>query len=322
MGCFCSFLKFAALLLVVFISTRADAQPPNSFRSLDALLQGYAYRAFVRPRTGVIYDATVPATVYGVKLSVARLRSGSLRSRGVQFYEFQFPPGVREWPYVERLALVYQNLVNWSSFYYHVPGHTLVSPVLGILAYEASNLTATNLPELNVAATMKPISISFSSTTIPSGLTAKCVRFDLNGSLEYSNLSGPNTCSTLKQGHFSLVVESIAPASAPSPVPSEAPPSTRPNPAPAPSGVESQEKGSSKLLEVTVGSVVGGFVLVAGLAICAIALLRLKRKSQLAAMERQADQGEALRVSEIGSTRAPAALGTRTQPILETEYVA
>ncbi|XP_031496477.1 uncharacterized protein LOC116261770 [Nymphaea colorata] len=322
MGFLCSVLKFAALLLVVLVSMRANAQAPNSSRSLDAVLQDYAYRAFVRPRTGVIYDASVPETIYGVKLSVVRLRSGSLRARGVQFYEFQFPPGVRGWPYVERLALVYQNLVNWSSFYYHVPGHTLVSPVLGILAYEASNLTATNLPELNVAATMRPISVNFSSTTIPSGLTAKCVRFDLNGSLEYSNLSAPNTCSTLKQGHFSLVVESIAPVSAPSPAPSEVPPSPPPNQVPAPGGVESQGKSSSKLWKVTVGSVVGGFVVVAGLAICAIALLRLKRKSQLAAMEQQADQGEALRVSEIGSTKAPAAIGTRTQPILETEYVA
>jgi hypothetical protein len=47
-----------------------------------------------------------------------RLKSGSLRTRGVQNYkEFHIPIGVIEKPYVKRLVLVYQNLGIFSVLY-------------------------------------------------------------------------------------------------------------------------------------------------------------------------------------------------------------
>ncbi|KAK8560897.1 hypothetical protein V6N13_026332 [Hibiscus sabdariffa] len=33
--------------------------------ALDALLQDYAYRAFVRPKTGVLYDVVIPSNLIG-----------------------------------------------------------------------------------------------------------------------------------------------------------------------------------------------------------------------------------------------------------------
>lgn len=79
--------------------------------ALDALLQDYVYRAFVHPRTGVVFDGTVPLNLTGIKVSGMRLRSGSLFKRGVHSYkEFGIPKGVVIQPHVKRLVLVYQNL--------------------------------------------------------------------------------------------------------------------------------------------------------------------------------------------------------------------
>lgn len=53
------------------------------------------------------YDARVPTNLLGVRVSAMRLRSGSLRTRGVLSYkEFEIPIGVVEEPYVKRLVLV------------------------------------------------------------------------------------------------------------------------------------------------------------------------------------------------------------------------
>ncbi|KAF3782187.1 hypothetical protein EJ110_NYTH34167 [Nymphaea thermarum] len=298
MGFLCSFVKSVALLWILFVSTRAEAQySAVDARSVDAFLQDHAYKALVHPLTGIAYNASVPSAINGVKLSVVRLRSGSLKSRGAQLFEFHLPPGVRVQPYVLRLALVYQNLGNWSATYYRAPGYTLISPVLGMLAYNASNLAATNLSELMFMATSEPISINFATVKVPEGARAKCVRFDLNGSLEYSNLSASQTCSTFKQGHFAVVAELT----------------------PSASGLSTNP--SSNVWKITVGSVIGGFVVMGGLSVCAIALLRVRKTSRLAAMERRSDQEESLRVSEIGSTRAPTAPRIRTSPVLESEYV-
>ncbi|KAK4377415.1 hypothetical protein RND71_003711 [Anisodus tanguticus] len=188
-------------------------------RALDALLQDYAYLAFDYPRirTGVVYVGKVLLNLTGIKVSGLRLRSGSLRSRGVKTYkEFQIPVGVVEKPYVERLILVYQKLGNWSARYYELPGYIYLAPVLGLLAYDASNLSATNLPELDIKASGHPISIHFSDVKpLLVGSSPKFVSIDLQGSLNFSNVLSDNRCTTFQQGHFSIVTESIAPFPAP-----------------------------------------------------------------------------------------------------------
>ncbi|KAG2686246.1 hypothetical protein I3760_10G167200 [Carya illinoinensis] len=195
----------------------------SAARALDVLLQDYAYRAFVHPKTGIPYDGIVPSNFTGIKITAVRFRSGSLHRRGFKMYkEFRIPIGVIEQPYVKRLVLVYQNLGNWSMVYYPLPGYTYLTPVLGLLAYSASNLSATGLPELNVTATGDPILIRFPDVkSPPHGAVTKCVLFDLHGYHNFSNVASGNTCSTIQQGHFSIVVESIAPSTQPiSPTPS------------------------------------------------------------------------------------------------------
>ncbi|XP_020963387.1 uncharacterized protein LOC110265008 [Arachis ipaensis] len=183
-----------------------------SARLLDAQLQNLGFNTFSRPITsGVPYDAKVPKTLNGVKVSAMRLRSDSLWHRGVQFYkEFEIPKRVIEHPFVERLVLVYQNLGNLSNKYYPLHGYTYLAPVLGLLAYNGTNLSHSMVPELlHIRAYKNPILIKFSNVNLPqSGSLSKCVYFGLNGSVQFDRLLPNNVCSSFQQGHFSIVVES------------------------------------------------------------------------------------------------------------------
>ncbi|XP_022761354.1 uncharacterized protein LOC111307592 [Durio zibethinus] len=301
-------------------SINPNASSISAARALDALLQDYAYRAFVRPRTGVPYDGFVPSNLSGIKIAAMRLRSGSLRRKGVEMYkEFEIPIGVIEQPYVERLVLVYQNLGNWSELYYSLPNYTLLAPVLGLLAYDASNLSATNLPELDFRVFGDPIKIKFSDVqSAPNGSVLMCVWFDLLGMVKLSNLTSGNECSTIQQGHFSIVTESFPPPTPPPPPP---PPTPTPQPPPPPPSTEGEEKKSNKKVWIIVGSVVGGLALLALLAFLVLWARKCKQRKKMQEMEKAAEVGEALHMTSVGDTKAPSATVTRTQPTLENEYV-
>ncbi|XP_072974713.1 uncharacterized protein [Typha angustifolia] len=304
------FVSFIGILLAY----QCMAQPPEASTTLaselDALLQDYAYRAFVHPHTGIPYDGQVPSNLTGIKIAAVRLRSGSLRRWGVSSYkEFEIPIGVIVQPYVERLVLVYHNLGNWSALYYPLPGFTYLTPVLGLLAYDAANLSATNLPELDFVASKSPISINFSNVTpVPSDVVAKCVWFDLDGMPHFRDLVSSNVCSTYRQGHFSIVVNST-----------EIPPSPAPSIPPGPRN--GHGKSSSKVWKI-VGGAIGGLIGLVLLALLVVWLRRYRQNRKVAEMEHHAEFGETLHMARIGNTQAPVALGTRTQPVLENEYVA
>lgn len=313
------------LLLLCFLDPHVRAQtttvPTSQAKSLDAILQEYAYKALVKPKTGTIYNATtqLPSNLTGVKVAALRLRSGSLRRRGVPSYnEFEIPKGVIQKPYVKRLVLVYQNLGNWSTNYYPLPNYTYLAPVLGLLAYNGSNLSATNLPTLNVSASGDPIMVKFHDVKDPPlGAVARCVWFDLQGSSNFSNVTGGNTCSTSTQGHFSIVVESSV---FPSPPPAPAPVSPAPSAPPSPPIVPKESKSSSNKVGVIVGSVLGGIVFLVLLCLLVLWLLKFKQKKKIQRMERASEAGEALHMASVGDTKAPAATVTRTQPTIEHEY--
>ncbi|KAA8550465.1 hypothetical protein F0562_002149 [Nyssa sinensis] len=259
-------------------------------------IKDYAFRAFVRPRTGIPYGGHVPSNLAGIEVSALRLRSGSLRRKGFNSYkEFDIPIGIVEQPYVERLVLVYHNLANWSSSYYPLPGYSYLAPVLGLLAYNASNLSATNIPELDIRASETPILIKFSNMTqAPAGLSPKCVNFGLDGSVKLNNVSAGNVCSATEQGHFSIVVESTA-------IP----------PAPAPSRRD----------WIIVGCVIGGSVFVFLWVLLALWVKRSRYRKRLQRMEQTSEGSISLQMTSAGNSRAPMAMGSRTRPLLENEYV-
>ena len=303
------------LLLLGASGVAAQSQPPSLARILDATLQDYAYRAFVRPRTGIVFNATVPANLTGIAVSALRLRSGSLRRKGFAgYFEFGVPTGVVVQPYVERVVLVYHNLGNWSDYYYPLTGYTYLSPVLGLLVYDAANLSAVGLPELNIVASESPISVSFGNVrAVPTGSVApRCVVFDLNGVPQFRDLEGTNVCSTFHQGHISIVVNSSEIAPPPAPSGPVAPP------IPTAGG---GAKGSSQAWKIAVSAVGAavGLGLLASLVLC---LVRHKRDKRLELMERNAEIGETLRMAQVGQTQAPVALETRTQPVIENDYAA
>lgn len=296
------------LFLSLWVNVEAQAL---SASGLDAILQDYAFRAFVRPRTGVVYNGAAPMNLSGVQVSAMRLRSGSLFTRGVNKYkEFVIPVGVVEEPYVERLVLVYQNLGNWSNEYYPLDGYVYLAPVLGLLAYDALDLSAKGLPVLEIRASREPISIEFTQVNkVPDDATsdAKCVSFDVNGVMNLTNVTSGNKCVTYTQGHFSIVVESngTSPALVPPPPPQRS----------------HGGKGNSSKGAIIAGSVAGGIALLVLLALLILWVWRFNKRKKMQKMEKAADAGEALRMTTVGNTKAPAATTTRTQPTLETEYI-
>ncbi|KAI4306309.1 hypothetical protein L6164_029595 [Bauhinia variegata] len=301
-------LTLPCLLSLPFLNAQSPPAAGISARSLDALLQDYAFMAFIRPRTGVPYDGQVPSKLKGIKVSALRLRSGSLRTRGVPSYkEFQIPTGVVEQPYVERLVLVYHNLGNWSEQFYPLPGYSYLTPVLGLLAYSAANLSATELPELDIRASDKPVLMKFPDVKpTPFGSIAKCVYFDLHGSVQFDKLSDENACSTSQQGHFSIVVESNAPSPAPA----------------AGAGEENGVKKNNSRVWIIVGSLVGGVVLLIILALLVAKVRKSKRGMKIQQMEWAADNSsDTLQMTSIGGTKAPLAVGTRTRPTIEDDYI-
>jgi len=315
--CCARLLQLLLLLLLTTATPPVTAQSPSAARALDAALQDYAFRALsARPRTGIVYNATVPGNLTGIAASALRLRSGSLRRRGFAgYFQFGVPTGVVVQPYVERVVLVYHDLGNWSDYYYPLTGYTYLAPVLGLLVYDAANLSAVGLQELNVVASGGPISVNFGGNvrTVPAGSAApRCVVFDLDGMPQFRDLEATDVCSTYRQGHVSIVVNSSEIA------PSPPPPGAIAPSIPTPGG---NKKGSSKAWKIA-GSVVGAAIALGLLAALLLCLVRYKRDKKLQVMERNAEVGETLRMAQVGRTQAPVALGTRTQPVIENDYTA
>ncbi|KAF3327333.1 hypothetical protein FCM35_KLT07451 [Carex littledalei] len=303
MECTHNLVIWVSLICVLFLHQCTSQSPA---RELDSLLQDYAYRAFLHPHTGIIYTGQVPANLTGISISALRLRSGSLRKRGFPTYmQFDIPVGVIVQPYVERLVLVYQNLGNWTSDYYPLTGFTYLTPIIGLLAYDAANLSGTNLPELDFVASESPISIDFGNlTTSAAGTDPKCVWFDLNGVAQFRDLVSSNKCETYRRGHFAIAVNTSGIS-----------------PSPAPSGPTHHKKISSKAWKI-IGGAVGGLVVLVLLSMLICCIVRYRREKKVKEMERQSEAGEALHFARVGGAQAPVALGTRTQPVLENEYTA
>ncbi|KAM7496338.1 hypothetical protein LguiA_020752 [Lonicera macranthoides] len=283
------------------------AQSPTQI--IDSLLQHYAFTSILRQRTGFIYYSNATSDLAGIEVGAVRLRSGSLRRRGMKSYkEFQIPTGIIEDPYVERLVLVYQNLGNWSSFYYPLPGYAYLSSVLGLLSYNSS-VSSSSAIGLDLRATETPILIRFQNVKpAPDGFSPKCLCFGLYGSLEFGNVLSGNVCSTTKQGHFAIVVELAAPAPAMA--------------GEIPTGVGG-DGGLGKYWEWVVGGcVVGGFVVMGLFGVLVVWVRMCREKRERGRMEAVAEGGAPLLMAAIGGRiKVPVATGTRTRPVLENEYL-
>ncbi|KAI5598771.1 hypothetical protein POPTR_002G166900v4 [Populus trichocarpa] len=260
--------------------------------SLDALIHKHAMKAQAKKRTGTSLQVSLPANFSGIEVSVVRLRSGHFWERGVNFSSFYIPPRVLPFPFVKRLSIVYQNLGNWSTRYYKVPDYSLVAPVVGFMAYDASNLSALGNEALKFSILGGPILISFPNLEIKGKLeTLKCVKLGPDGFVQFRNITKGNTCITQGDGHFSLAVQ---------------------NP--------EVEKNIRVWKWYVVGFGAGFFALVLS-GVIGYTTFKLVRSKKLRGMEAESENGVALDATSVGRSKMPSASMVRTQPTLEQDYV-
>lgn len=290
------------LTIIMLLSPSLQYEDP---RIIDRIVRDSAFHSFPKNhRTAHLYRVQVPSNLSGITADVVRLRAGSLRRHGASIKEFSFAPGVVVHPRMKRLVVVRQNLGNHSYVYrtyQNISGYKLLSPVLGLLIYDAANLcrNRTRYPsELDIFVKKKPITINFSDVVgAMDENRSMCAAFQLDGSVVLSNWTDRSGCATWRQGHFAIVVES----------------SSR-------RGEESKMKPVSRW-KIVVMSVIGGAFGSVLLGLVAVAMVSVKRrKARIAELERRAYEEEALQVSMVGHVRAPTAAMARTTPSLENDY--
>ncbi|CAN4127486.1 unnamed protein product [Withania somnifera] len=303
------YLSLTLLSVAMTATLSSEAQGIKSARLLDVVLRDNAFRFYNtrKFRTAKLYPIHLPSNLSGIKVDSVRYRCGSLTRYGAKIKEFSLAIGVSIQHCAERVLIVRQNLgSNWSSIYYdnyELSGYQLISPVLGLLAFNAGedNRIPSSIPfELELQPYNITITIDFSnttklanSTTTP-GIIPLCASFESDGKVTLTKQVSQNVCSAKKQGHFGLVIESPL--------------------IPLKNNRESKWKlaiGSS------IGVALGAFLL--GLLLIAI-FVKVKKKARMEELVRRAYEEEALQVSMVGHVRAPTAAGTRTVPTIEHEY--
>ncbi|KAJ8626354.1 hypothetical protein MRB53_019661 [Persea americana] len=300
------FRSFPLLLIIItsfFLLLLIHADQPSNPRLIDHLVRDHSFQCYTNhTKTGFLYPVSLPSNISGVTAHTARYRSGSLRRYGAQIQEFHLFPGTHVRPYVHRLILVLETWDHpWSSLY-NISGFRLLSPILGILAYDA-----TNRSELDIFVDKRPISIDFtniSKTPSSNGIRPLCAYFDMHGNLSVYDPSQASLsiCEGFRQGHYALLMESLM-------VPRK----------------KKEEGGgdgdaSEKRWKFVVGSsVVGGLLVAVLLGLLCVALVQGKKKTKIAEMERRAYELEALQIAMVGHFMAPTAGGTRTMPTIEND---
>ncbi|KAJ7523760.1 hypothetical protein O6H91_18G061900 [Diphasiastrum complanatum] len=304
-----------------------SGMPAARIKELDQLIQVNAFSSIGNSRTGEMYNVALPSNLTGVNASAIRLRTGSLRRRGLALKEFLVPPGAAVNITTVRVLLVYRQFNGINV--YSPKGYMLVSPVLGIRVYDAFNLSSkTPMPELDLTATGAPITVRIPFLSMARVSVPLCAAFDSNGSVITTNVSSsPNVCSTFQLGDFALVVPASALAPAPQPALS---PQSAASPAPlgflpqppseSPSFSAGGKHKGSNTWKIALGSTLGGIAFLSILALLAFLSLRYREKAKMARMEQEAEHGETLQTAVIRETRAPTAGSSRTRPTLETDY--
>lgn len=287
MADFCKRLYIIWMVFSLSLSSFAQGSNHYDLKALDAFIHRHANNILGPPRTGFLYNIPLPANFSGMEVSVIRLRRGQFWAKGANISFFHIPSRIWPMPYVERLAILYQNFGNWSSYYYNVPGYRLVAPVVGFQAYDSMHSGMIGIHKLKFNGLKDPIAVQFSHHVLEGkNVTPKCVKFSADGSFELQNMSKPYVCHSLGPGHFSVVV---------------------PN----------EEENRLKFWVLGIGLGCVGLVL---LGVVVVVIFRVVRKKKIRKMEKQSEKGVAIDTFWIGETKMPSASMIRTQPALENEY--
>ncbi|KAJ9537008.1 hypothetical protein OSB04_029741 [Centaurea solstitialis] len=289
-------LSLTWVLLVIFFSFPSQfviqTHGIKSTRLLDLAIRYYTFKSYKHFKTGLPYDVRLPSNLTGIDVSTVKYRCGSLKRYGATINEFHLGAGVDVHPYVERVLLVTQTLgSNWSNIYYEnydqLLGYQLVSPVLGLLAYNAEDGTNFDTQfEVKIESpNANGITIDFGNYTMTkknndtaslAGRMQMCATFGDDGKVTLEKEVGPNVCGATRHGHFGLVVRADPLLLAP-------------------------ERKKIKRWKVVFGSsfgaAIGAFLL--GLLLIAM-FVKVKKKARLEELERRAYEEEALQVSMAG----------------------
>ncbi|XP_060211029.1 uncharacterized protein LOC132638058 [Lycium barbarum] len=280
------YILFLFLFLKLFLLVQCSN---NSLtESLEVILHEHAFKTLVHQHTGSLYNASVPSSLAGMKLSLVRLRSKTLWEKGENFSGFSIPPRTIPVPYVKRIHIVYNDLGNLSSHYFNISGYSLLTSVIGFMVYDApshiSNITS--LAKIDLRPMGQPISIEFKNLTLMKGRTVKCAMFDENGKFSLNEMRFPNLCYTRNHGHFTIVLP-----------------------------LENRKKRRIWGF-LAIGFVIGlfGVALVVVVGRMVMGIFKAKKTSE---MEREAEEGVFLGDIVVGRSKMPVANVTRTHPVLE-----
>lgn len=285
------------IIVSLFLSSFVEGPKTYDHDALDAFLSNHATKEIKKPRTGVFYNISLPSNLTGMQVSVVRVRTVSFWLRGVNHSSFNIPSRIVPQPNRKRMAILYENLGNWSTYYYHVPNYTMVAPVLGVLSYSSSETTLIVCEKMNLVIQGKgePITIRFPNVMPHAkNVTPICAKFGAGGSVKFNNMTKPYVCEAHSQGHYTLVV--------PSPK--------------AHTHTQSQSKGKGFSIWWVLGFVIG-FVVLVMLALVLIALVKVAKKRRIRKLEKNSERGEPFDTFWIGETKLPLASMLRTQPVLE-----
>ncbi|KAL8556981.1 hypothetical protein ACS0TY_004450 [Phlomoides rotata] len=293
-------MGFIISIILLSLATLTQAQQIKSARLIDLVIRDYTFRSYSKNfRTGKLHRINLPSNLSGINVDTVRFRCGSLHRYGAKIKEFHLNTGLHVHLCTKRVLLLRQNLgPNWSSLYYdnyELSGYQLISPVLGLLAYNIGGNVS--LSELAIQSGKKPIVIDFSTTELTntsSGIIPLCARFDQDGKVSLSNQARRDVCVATRDGHFGLVVESPL--------------------------LPLKRKVSKWKLAVggAIGGALGGLLL--SLLMIAVFVKAKKKRKRMEELERMVYEEEALQVSMVGHVRALTASATRTLPTIEHHH--
>lgn len=285
-------LRFWLILSLVLFPVVNSFNNHVTNESLDALLQDLALRALPhrRPHTDGLYKANLPENLEGIEMVVVRIRSKTLWSRGANFSYIHIPRRTLPVPYVRRISLVYLDFGNWSSYFEKVKGYSLVSSVVGFMAFDASNISSNTVTKLDLNPRVKPIEIQFPSLNLPEESNGKerCARFGANRTVHLSEMSTRNSCYSRNQGFLSIVV-----------------PSER----------------KQRVWDWWVKGFVLGFVGLVVVWFVGMVLVKVVTAKKIHEMEREAEKSVDLETIWIGTSKMPTAAVTRTHPAFENASI-
>ena len=286
------FYAYLTPLLMIRGTLAKESDP----RSLDEFLHVHAQKIVKWPRLGAFYNIPLHSNYSGIEISYIQINTSSLWTSGINSSFIHIPPKTRIRPSVERLDIVFHHLGNLSSYYFSLPHHKFITPVIGFTAYNgdrnASAANRSSVHKLKLEGN-NTILVQFEDRSIKKGENGskKCVRFHPNGKIEYSHVVSSNVCHVRGQGHVGIVVRRAKPF---------------------------WKRRATKCWAIGLGVGIGVlfFAILAGILLCNFA-----RRKEVKSMQRQAEQSEALETVWVGGTKMPAAGRIRTQPVLENDFL-